>query len=54
FFRCDDLDSFFVHAGFVPGVGMRRQNPRMMMNMRSVSDEGVPTSKVLETRPWAR
>lgn len=55
YFRCKDLDALFVHAGFTPGVSMRRQNPRMMMNMRSLTIEaGAPTSKVVENRPWAR
>lgn len=55
YFRCKDLDALFVHAGFTPGVSMRRQNPRMMMNMRSLTIEaGAPTSKVVEDRPWAR
>ncbi|CAM9449939.1 unnamed protein product [Scytosiphon promiscuus] len=55
YFRCEDLDALFVHAGFTPGVKMKRQNPRMMMNMRSLTVEGgAPTSKVVENRPWAR
>ncbi|CBJ31560.1 conserved unknown protein [Ectocarpus siliculosus] len=55
YFQCEELDALFVHAGFIPGVSMKRQNPRMMMNMRSLTLEGgAPTSKVVENRPWAR
>lgn len=54
YFRCDALKALFVHAGFVAGVGLRQQNPRMMMNLRSIASDGTATSKVLEARPWAR
>ncbi|CAM9607767.1 unnamed protein product [Ectocarpus fasciculatus] len=55
YFQCEELDALFVHAGFTPGISMKRQNPRMMMNMRSLTIEGgAPTSKVVENRPWAR
>jgi hypothetical protein len=41
-----DLDALFVHAGFVSGVRLFRQNPRLMMNMRSILPDGTATSKV--------
>eukprot|EP00611_Tribonema_gayanum_P020656 TRINITY_DN3811_c0_g2_i1.p1 TRINITY_DN3811_c0_g2~~TRINITY_DN3811_c0_g2_i1.p1 ORF type:complete len:114 (-),score=9.25 TRINITY_DN3811_c0_g2_i1:195-536(-) len=44
-----DLDALFVHAGFVSGVRLFRQNPRLMMNMRSILPDGTATSKVRET-----
>ncbi|KAG5190050.1 Bis-tetraphosphatase, symmetrical [Tribonema minus] len=49
-----DLDALFVHAGFVSGVRLFRQNPRLMMNMRSILPDGTATSKHFEAWPWAR
>ena len=31
-----ELNSLFVHAGFVSGIRLGKQNPRLMMNMRYV------------------
>ncbi len=31
-----DLNALFVHAGFVSGIRLAKQNPRLMMNMRSI------------------
>ena len=39
---CGDLETLFVHAGFVAGLKLSRQNPRLMMNMRSVLPDGTP------------
>ena len=30
----EQLGALFVHAGFVSGIRLARQNPRLMMNMR--------------------
>ena len=30
----EDLRALFVHAGFVSGIRLGKQNPRLMMNMR--------------------
>ncbi|CAM9180383.1 unnamed protein product [Chrysoparadoxa australica] len=49
-----DLDALFVHAGFVSGIRLPRQNPRLMMNMRSILPDGTVTSKHFEHWPWAR
>lgn len=49
-----DLNAFFVHAGFVSGIKMKKQNPRLMMNMRSILPDGTVTSKYFENWPWAR
>ena len=51
---CEDLETLFVHAGFVPGVPLGAQNPRMMMNIRSVTEDGVPTVRYVAGQPWAR
>ncbi|CAN0331137.1 unnamed protein product [Discosporangium mesarthrocarpum] len=49
-----DLSALFVHAGFDMGSKIMRQNPRLMMNMRSILPDGTVTSKHFENWPWAR
>ena len=49
-----DLQALFVHAGFVAGIRLAKQNPRLMMNMRSVLPDGTVTSKFFSNWPWAR
>jgi Calcineurin-like phosphoesterase len=49
-----DLSALFVHAGFVSGIRLAKQNPRLMMNMRSVLPDGTVTSKFFNNWPWAR
>ena len=40
-----------VHAGIVPGVPMRDQDPHHLITLRSISDTGEPSSKW--GPPWA-
>ncbi|GMI04783.1 hypothetical protein TrVE_jg9401 [Triparma verrucosa] len=54
YITCPGLNSLFVHAGFVSGVKLKKQNPRLMMNMRSILPDGTVTSKFFENWPWAR
>ena len=49
-----ELDTLFVHAGFVSGIRLGKQNPRLMMNMRSILPDGTVTSKFFNNWPWAR
>lgn len=49
-----DLGCLFVHAGFVSGIRLAKQNPRLMMNMRSILPDGTVTSKFFNNWPWAR
>ncbi len=42
-----------VHAGFVPGVPRARQDPHLLMNLRSIDADGEPTRK-LDGTPWAK
>lgn len=49
-----ELNSLFVHAGFVSGIRLAKQNPRLMMNMRSILPDGTVTSKFFHNWPWAR
>ena len=48
------LGALFVHAGFVSGIRLNKQNPRLMMNMRSILPDGTVTSKFFNNWPWAR
>jgi hypothetical protein len=34
-----------VHAGLAPGVELEKQDPVMVMNMRTISDDGVPSDE---------
>jgi len=49
-----DLGTLFVHAGFVAGIRLANQNPRLMMNMRSILPDGTVTSKSFSNWPWSR
>lgn len=49
-----ELNALFVHAGFVSGIRLAKQNPRLMMNMRSILPDGTVTSKFFNNWPWAR
>lgn len=49
-----ELNTLFVHAGFVSGIRLGKQNPRLMMNMRSILPDGTVTSKFFNNWPWAR
>ncbi len=48
------MGHLFVHAGFIPGVKLTQQNPRLMMNMRSVLDDGTVTAKNVPHCAWAK
>ena len=48
------LNALFVHAGLVSGIQLAKQNPRLMMNMRSILPDGTVTSKFFNNWPWAR
>ncbi|KAJ8909073.1 hypothetical protein NDN08_005770 [Rhodosorus marinus] len=54
FISAPDLGVLFVHAGFIPGTRLSQQNPRLMMNMRSVLVDGTVTAKHVPTKEWAR
>lgn len=49
-----ELNALFVHAGFVSGIRLGKQNPRLMMNMRSILPDGTVTSKFFSNWPWSR
>ncbi|GJQ09074.1 hypothetical protein GpartN1_g865.t1 [Galdieria partita] len=53
FIRIPEMKYLLVHAGFVPGVDLHQQNPRLMMNMRSVLPNGIITNRYVADSPWA-
>lgn len=54
FIESEELGYLFVHAGFIPGVKLTQQNPRLMMNMRSVLSDGTVTAKNVEDCEWGK
>lgn len=54
FIECAAMGHLFVHAGFIPGVKLTQQNPRLMMNMRSVLQDGTVTAKNVADCEWAK
>ena len=42
-----------VHAGWVEGVPEHAQNPDLVMNMRTLTPEGEPSTRFDGGRPWA-
>jgi len=54
YFSSEHLGALFVHAGFVHEKSLTRQNPRLMMNMRSILPDGTVTSRHFSSWPWAR
>eukprot|EP00737_Agarophyton_chilense_P001370 gb/GEZJ01001539.1/.p1 GENE.gb/GEZJ01001539.1/~~gb/GEZJ01001539.1/.p1 ORF type:complete len:436 (-),score=60.49 gb/GEZJ01001539.1/:588-1895(-) len=54
FIECAPWKHLFVHAGFIPRVKLTQQNPRLMMNMRSVLPDGTVTAKSVAGCEWAR
>eukprot|EP00871_Galdieria_phlegrea_P000052 jgi/Galph1/1047/GphlegSOOS_G5785.1 len=53
FIRIPEMGYLLVHAGFVPDVDLLQQNPRLMMNMRSVLPNGIITNRYVAGSPWA-
>ena len=49
-----ELKVLCVHAGFVFGLRLSRQNPRLMTNMRSIMPDGSVSSRFHPEYPWAR
>eukprot|EP00612_Vaucheria_litorea_P006302 CAMPEP_0171471142 /NCGR_PEP_ID=MMETSP0946-20130122/532_1 /TAXON_ID=109269 /ORGANISM="Vaucheria litorea, Strain CCMP2940" /LENGTH=259 /DNA_ID=CAMNT_0012000583 /DNA_START=550 /DNA_END=1326 /DNA_ORIENTATION=- len=54
YIESSDLDALFVHAGFVNGIKLYKQNPRLMMTIRSILPDQYATSKFWAEWPWAR
>ena len=47
------LNTIVVHAGLVPGVPLAQQERRFLLNLRSITPEGMPSKVGTEGAPWA-
>ena len=50
----DMREVIVVHAGLAPGVKLEKQDPIMVMNMRTISKDGVPSSDHGEGTGWTK
>ncbi|MBN2576357.1 MAG: serine/threonine protein phosphatase [Deltaproteobacteria bacterium] len=48
-----ERDILVVHAGLVPGVPLDKQRREHLLSLRSITDTGEPTSRLLLHYPWA-
>lgn len=49
-----DDDTLVVHGGLAPGVKLEKQDPDVMLNLRSVLPGGKLSTRAGEGVPWAR
>lgn len=43
-----------VHGGLVPGIAYESQDPKWLVNLRSIRADGTPSKKVDEGTAWAK
>ncbi|HJK96887.1 MAG TPA: metallophosphoesterase [Polyangiaceae bacterium LLY-WYZ-14_1] len=53
FLELPEHGAVVVHAGVVPGVPLRRQQPKHLMTMRSLRRDGTPSPRIAEGEPWS-
>jgi hypothetical protein len=51
--RLPEFDAVVVHAGLIPGIALEAQPRNCMLNLRSITDEGLPSTKVRDGSAWA-
>ena len=51
--RLPEYDAIVVHGGLVPGVAPEDQARSCLLNLRSITAEGLPSTKVREGNAWA-
>jgi diadenosine tetraphosphatase ApaH/serine/threonine PP2A family protein phosphatase len=53
FLRLHELEILVVHAGFVPGIALERQEPDLLMNMRTLRADGSGSRRAEDGVLWA-
>jgi hypothetical protein len=53
FVEVPEHEAIVVHAGLVPGVPLRDQPEDLMLTLRSITPQGVPTKTLEAGVPWA-
>jgi hypothetical protein len=48
-----DINAVVVHGGLMPGVRLKKQKREHMLNLRSIDEEGWPSTRVSGGDPWA-
>lgn len=51
-FDLPEHDLRVVHAGVMPGVAIEATDPNVLLTLRGITDDGLPSSE-RRTRPWA-
>jgi hypothetical protein len=52
--RLPSHDALVVHGGIVPGVPLEEQDPRLVMNLRTLRPDGSGSARVEDGAPWAK
>lgn len=51
--RFPELNVIAVHGGLVPGVALEAQDANLLLNLRSITAEGLPSKRIENGVPWA-
>lgn len=52
--RLPEHGAIVVHGGIVPGRPVESHDPSVLMNLRSLTPEGLPSKHVEDGEPWAQ
>ncbi len=50
--RLPEFRVIVVHAGLIPGIPLEKQRPQVLLNIRTVRDDGGYSEKPFEGAPW--
>lgn len=53
FLRVEQVNAIVVHAGLVPGVPLEQQEPKHLISMRTLREDGTPSRRLSDGVPWA-
>ena len=54
YLRFEELGIAVVHGGLMPGVRLKKQKREHLLNLRSIDEDGGPSSRVDGGEPWGR